>query len=90
MASDKRFMPMGHGTGSRFARGLQPAEDWIEALPEKPTKAQVDFHADHVERWNRPQDRVKPGEDAGSDYRARVIYKDKAQVKLPVEEHAKK
>jgi hypothetical protein len=83
MAQDKRQFPQGHGTGSAHQRGLQKAEDWIEDLPEKPTEAQRKAHADHIERWNRPQDKVKPGEEAGSDYRVRVMYGDKARVKLP-------
>lgn len=87
MARDNRQMPVGNGVGSQYQRGLQKAEDWIEPLPEKPTEAQKKAHADHVERWHRPQEQVKPGEEAGSDYRARVIYKDKAPVKLP--EHGK-
>jgi hypothetical protein len=89
MASDKRQMPQGHGTGSKFTRGELKAEDWIEPLPEKATEAQKKFYADHVERWNRPQEQVKSGELAGSDYRVKVVHTDKAPVPLPVHEHEK-
>jgi hypothetical protein len=77
-------LPVGHGTGSRYERGLQKAEDYIEALPEHPTEAQKKAYADHVERWNRPQERVQKGELAGSDYRVKIIYENNgALVQLP-------
>lgn len=77
-------LPVGHGVGSKFDRGLQKAEDFIEALPEHPTEAQKKFYADHIERWNRPQTQVKQGELAGSDYRVSIIHGNSgALVKLP-------
>jgi hypothetical protein len=72
-------LPVGHGVGSRFARGLQKAEDYIEPLPEKATADQKKFYDDFVAKFN-----------ADSDYRVKIIYENKgAVVALPVDEHAK-
>jgi hypothetical protein len=86
--ANKTMPIIGVGTGSRHSRGEVKAEDHIEPLPEKPTKEQSEFYADHVRRWNTPQDKIREGEVAGSDYRVSVMYDAKGRltgerVKLP-------
>lgn len=92
MAMVQKQIPIGHGTGNRFARGLQKAEDFIEPLPEKPSEAQKKFYEDHVRRWNMPQEQVAKLDAgaplAGSDYRTSILFhpdgkSNGAPVKLP-------
>lgn len=82
MAQNQKMEVQGHGAGNRFSRGLQPAEQYIEPLPEKPSAAHVKWHEETTALWNEP---VK-----GSDLRTSTIYGDNkgAMLKFPHEQQA--
>ncbi len=86
--ANKTMPIIGIGTGNKHARGEHRAEDHIEPLPEKPTNEQKAAYDEHVRKWNTPQDKIRDGELAGSDYRVSVMYDAKGRltgerVKLP-------